>query len=122
MVKVFFILGAVFSFLFVALGAFGSHALKDVLDAYGKSIWEKAVLYHIIHAIALIIIGFLQSYFKNISFVLSGYLFIFGIILFSGSLYLLAITQIKALGMITPIGGACFLAGWGVLVYNFTKR
>jgi uncharacterized membrane protein YgdD (TMEM256/DUF423 family) len=119
--KVFLITGVVFSFLFVALGAFGSHSLKEVLDAYGKSIWEKAVLYHMAHAIALILVGFLQNYFKEINFNLAGYLFIAGIVLFSGSLYVLAVTRITALGMVTPLGGLCFLAGWGWLVYCFSK-
>jgi len=119
--KIFLISGAIFSFLFVALGAFGSHSLKDVLDEYGKSIWEKAVLYHMIHAIALILVGILQYYFKNISFALSGYLFILGILLFSGSLYFLAVTQTKFLGMITPLGGLCFLAGWASLIHSFTR-
>ena len=119
--KVILITGAVFSFLFVALGAFGSHSLKDVLDSYGKSIWEKAVLYHMVHAIALILVGLLQNYFKAINFNLAGYLFIAGIVLFSGSLYFLAVTRITALGMVTPLGGLCFLAGWGWLVYCFWK-
>ena len=121
MAKVFLISGAILSFLFVALGAFGAHSLRNILDSYGQSIWEKAVLYHMIHAIALLIVGFLQSYFKEIDFSWAGYFFIAGIVLFSGSLYLLAVTQVKALGMITPLGGLCFLAGWLFLAFKFFK-
>lgn len=121
MFKVFLISGAALAFLSVALGAFGAHSLKGILSDYGSSIWEKAVFYHIIHALALLLTGILQNLFKTQNFNFTGYAFIAGIVLFSGSLYILAITQIKTFGIITPFGGLSFLAGWAALIYNFVK-
>jgi len=103
---------AVFGFLGVALGAFGAHSLKNVLDEYGKSIWEKAVLYQMFHAMALLAVGVVQHLAKGTSFSPAGWGFLAGTVLFSGSLYILAITGIKWLGAITPIGGVAFLFGW----------
>ena len=103
---------AVMGALAVALGAFGAHSLKDVLIRNGTTaIWEKAVFYHFIHAIML--------------FILSGrtplqlgpwFSFLNGILIFSGSLYLLALTNVRWLGAITPIGGISFIVGWLWLV------
>lgn len=103
---------AVFGFLSVALGAYGAHSLKNFLDEYGKSIWEKAVLYQMFHAMALFAVGLLQHLAKETSFSPAGWGFWAGVVLFSGSLYLLAVTGIKWLGAITPIGGVAFLFGW----------
>jgi uncharacterized membrane protein YgdD (TMEM256/DUF423 family) len=119
--KFFLLSGAVFAFLGVALGAFGAHGLKNVLNDYGQEIWQKAFLYQMFHAFALIIVGILQNTIKNISWELSGYSFLAGIIFFSGSLYILALTQIKGLGAITPIGGVAFLVGWGAMIYQVSK-
>jgi uncharacterized membrane protein YgdD (TMEM256/DUF423 family) len=119
--KLMLITGAVFSMLAVALGAFGAHGLKSILDDYGKSIWEKAVLYQMFHALALLITGLIQNNFKEINFAPSGYAFILGILFFSGSLYILALTNIKTFGAITPLGGLAFLFGWGWMIYGFTK-
>jgi len=119
--KIFLITGAIFALLSVGFGAFGAHALKEMLDAYSKSIWEKAVLYQIFHALALLIIGILQYQFKEINLSISGWSFIFGIILFSGSLYILALSGIKILGAVTPLGGFAFIIGWGWLVYSLLK-
>ena len=95
-------IAALLCFLAVALGAFGAHALKETLARYAMTdVWNKAVLYHFIHALAL--------------------LFLAGIILFSGSLYLMALTNIRWLGAVTPLGGLCFLAGWGWLVFSAGK-
>jgi uncharacterized membrane protein YgdD (TMEM256/DUF423 family) len=115
MVKIWLIIGAIFGFLSVALGAFGAHSLKNVLDDYGKSIYEKAVLYQMFHSIALLAVGVLQHLFK-VSFSPAGFGFFAGIVLFSGSLYILAITGIKWFGAITPIGGLAFLFGWAWLI------
>ena len=121
MVKIWLILAAFFGFLSVALGAFGAHSLKNVLDEYGKSIYEKAVLYQMFHSIALFAVGVLQHLFKEISFSPAGFGFIIGILLFSGSLYLLAISGVKWLGAITPIGGLSFLFGWAWLLWALSK-
>ena len=101
-------LAAVLGFLAVALGAFGAHGLKETLTQHGTtSIWEKAVLYHFIHAIMLFVLALRRP-------VPSGpwLSFFVGILIFSGSLYLLAVTNLKWLGAITPFGGLSFLAGW----------
>ena len=121
MVKFWLISAAIFGFFSVALGAFGAHTLKNVLDDYGKSIYEKAVLYQMFHTIALFAVGILQYLVKDTSFSTAGWGFMIGILLFSGSLYLLATTGIKWLGAITPFGGVAFLFGWFWLVLTIIK-
>ena len=99
---------AVFGFLAVGLGAFGAHGLRDLLIRHGTTaIWEKAVLYHFIHTVMLYLLATRTP-------VPSGpwYSFLIGILIFSGSLYLLAATNTRWLGAITPIGGVSFLVGW----------
>lgn len=104
---------AVLGFLAVALGAFGAHGLKDLLAQNNTAfIWEKAVFYHFIHAVVLFVLAERKIFSK-----LAGWLFLAGILFFSGSLYLLAVTNIRWLGAVTPVGGVCFLVGWGVLVF-----
>ncbi|WP_102693150.1 DUF423 domain-containing protein [Rummeliibacillus pycnus] len=107
--------GAVYAFLAVAFGAFGAHALKDVLTEHYAKIWETGVQYQMFHAIGLIVIGILMS--KSLigpKSLLSkaGIMMFIGVILFSGSLYVLSVTQINILGAITPIGGVLFLVAW----------
>ena len=98
---------AIAGFLGVALGGFGAHGLKEKLEAAGRvDAWQKAVLYHLVHAVALLIISRWNG--------LEGarWAMLAGILLFSGSLYLLCLTGIRPLGAITPLGGVSFLAGW----------
>jgi uncharacterized membrane protein YgdD (TMEM256/DUF423 family) len=114
-------MSAIFGFLSVALGAFGAHSLKNLLDDYGKSVYEKAVLYQMFHAMALLATGLLQHHMKHQSLAAAGWGFLIGILLFSGSLYVLAITHIKWLGTITPIGGLSFLFGWSSLIWIIAK-
>jgi uncharacterized membrane protein YgdD (TMEM256/DUF423 family) len=121
MVKFWLISAAISGFLCVALGAFGAHSLKNILDAYGKSIYEKAVLYQMFHTMALFAVGVIQHFDRETSLSIAGWGFLAGIILFSGSLYLLATTGIKWLGAITPIGGVAFLFGWFWLVWAIIK-
>ncbi|MEO7168614.1 MAG: DUF423 domain-containing protein [Spartobacteria bacterium] len=103
---------AALCFLGVGLGAFGAHALKETLQANDTiEVWKTAVLYHFVHALALLLLAALPATSRAASA-----LFIAGILLFSGSLYLLALTNIKWLGAITPLGGLCFLTGWMALV------
>ena len=109
-------IGAISGCLVVIMGAFGAHALNEILDDYGKSIYNKAVLYHLFHSLALLILGLINKIHPEIPLSISGWSFLFGIILFSGSLYILAITGIKSLGMITPVGGILFVIGWGFLI------
>jgi len=100
-------------FLAIAFGAFGAHALKNVLSEDLKQIYQTAVLYHLIHGLALFGLGLLDLLKPGQGFVRpAGTFFFAGILLFSGSLYLLAITGIKKWGMVTPLGGLAFLAGW----------
>ncbi|MGX9133086.1 DUF423 domain-containing protein [Rummeliibacillus sp. JY-2-4R] len=123
--KFYIILGAVFAFLSVAFGAFGAHALKNILTDSYAAVWETAVHYQMFHALGLIVIGILMS--KGLigpTPLLSraGILMFIGILLFSGSLYVLAITQIKILGAITPIGGVLFLISWVLIIVAAAKN
>ena len=111
-------IGAISGCLVVIMGAFGAHALNEILDDYGKSIYNKAVLYHMFHSIALLILGLINKLHPDIPLSMAGWSFVLGIILFSGSLYILALTGIKSLGMITPIGGILFIIGWAMLAYK----
>lgn len=121
MVKFWLISAAISGFLSVSLGAFGAHSLKNILDEYGKSTYEKAVHYQIFHTMALFAVGVIQHFDKETSFSIAGWGFFIGILLFSGSLYLLAITGIKWLGAITPFGGVTFLLGWFWMIWTLIK-
>ncbi len=115
-------LGAMMAALGVALGAFGAHALKDKFSAPRyAAIWETAVQYHMYHSLGLLVLGILSSdALLGTSSMLSwaGYLMFAGIIFFSGSLYVLAVTGVKKLGAITPIGGMLFIVAWILVAMN----
>src|ERR1044071_9390539 len=116
MERTFFALASILGGLAVALGAFGAHALKARLSADMLQIFETGVRYHFYHALALgLVVVAIQYWPKTNLPTLAGWLFIAGIVIFSGSLYLLAITGIRWLGAITPIGGVAFIAGWACL-------
>lgn len=120
--KVFIILGAINAFLSVALGAFGAHGLKDKLDPYYLDIWNKAVQYQMYHALGLLVVGFLVAKLPASPLVsISGWLMLAGIVLFSGSLFVLALTKISILGAITPFGGVAFLAAWILIIVAAVK-
>jgi uncharacterized membrane protein YgdD (TMEM256/DUF423 family) len=104
--------GAISGFFGVALGAFGAHALKNSLSEYALSVYQTAVQYQLIHALALVALGIWASLNPSAETQLAGWAFTFGILIFSGSLYILAVTNLKFLGAITPIGGVLFLLGW----------
>lgn len=110
--------------LAVASGAFGAHGLKSRLDAYSMSVYEKAVFYHFIHALGILLVALLArtSAISIGAQARVGWLLLIGIILFSGSLYALAISGVRILGAITPIGGIAFIVGWLVLVYELVGR
>ncbi len=110
-------LTALSGFITVALGAFGAHALKDTLDTYGHSLWNKAVLYQMFHTAALLALTTMGRQSK-IRWQFSAAAFLIGILLFSGSLYLLALTGNRMLGMVTPFGGLAFLSGWAALFWT----
>jgi uncharacterized membrane protein YgdD (TMEM256/DUF423 family) len=107
-------LGAVFAAIGVLVGAFGAHALRGRLDAYGTGIYERAVFYQFVHALGLLAVGVARDAgaLGAASANLAGALFVIGILVFSGSLYALALTGIRRLGAITPLGGLAFVAGW----------
>ncbi len=116
--KIFITLGSLSAFLGVALGAFGAHGLKTRVAPEMLTVWQTGVQYHLIHALGLVLIGILCQMMPAVPMVRSaGWLIIAGTILFSGSLYVMVLTDIKALGMITPLGGVAFLAGWLLLAF-----
>ena len=101
----------------VGLGAFGAHGLKGRLDAYAMGIWEKAVFYHFIHALGLLVLPLLlKDDAKTV-----GWLLIAGILLFSGSLYVLALTGVTVLGAVTPLGGVAFIGAWVLLAVRLLR-
>lgn len=112
MLPSFLMLAAFFGFTGVALGAFAAHGLKNRLSADYLAIFHTGVTYQLVHALALFGVALLAVHLPGRLVGWAGYLFVLGIVLFSGSLYLLTLTGISKLGMITPIGGLCFLAGW----------
>ncbi|AVF57352.1 UNVERIFIED_ORG: uncharacterized membrane protein YgdD (TMEM256/DUF423 family) [Pseudomonas parafulva] len=112
MLRSFLMLAAFFGFTGVALGAFAAHGLKNRLSADYLAIFHTGVTYQLVHALALFGVALLAVHLPGRLVGWAGYLFVLGIVLFSGSLYLLTLTGISKLGMITPIGGLCFLAGW----------
>ena len=100
-------------FLGVIFGAFGAHALKDTLTQEGKTTYQTAVLYHLVHGLALLAVGWLATLKPREPMIdKAGWAFVIGILLFSGSLYLLSLTGAKKLGLISPLGGLAFLIGW----------
>ncbi len=111
-------IGAIAAFLSVAFGAFGAHALKEILSPQMLEVFKTGVQYQFYHALALIILSFfIKLYPEQGLLKWSGIFFTLGIILFSGSLYTLTLSGIKLLGIITPFGGLSFLAGWGIFFF-----
>jgi uncharacterized membrane protein YgdD (TMEM256/DUF423 family) len=107
----------------VGTGAFGAHGLRDQLDAYSLGIWEKAVFYHFVHAIGLLVVPLFASTSILTRSAMSRvcWLLLIGILLFSGSLYALAITGVRTLGAVTPIGGTAFIVAWVILGWEFAR-
>jgi uncharacterized membrane protein YgdD (TMEM256/DUF423 family) len=115
--------GAVIGGAAVAIGAFGAHALKPMLLAAGReNTFELAVRYQFYHAFALLIVGILGSHIQSKRLNYSALFFLAGILIFSGSLYVLCLTGISWLGAITPFGGMCFLTGWTLLAITIWKH
>ena len=116
MANLFLSLGALSGLLAVAFGAFGAHALRGRLDDYAMGVFETAVQYHFSHTLALVAVGLLALHQPHTALLRSsGWLFVLGLVLFSGSLYALSLSGIKWLGAITPLGGLAFIAGWACL-------
>lgn len=113
------IVGSCAALLGVAAGAFGAHGLRSVLSEHMITVFETGVRYHLIHAMAMLIAGLGAQVFQVRSLMMAGWSFFAGILIFSGSLYVLALTDISALGILTPFGGLAFLGGWGLLAKGF---
>jgi uncharacterized membrane protein YgdD (TMEM256/DUF423 family) len=117
MERTFILIAALAGFTGVTLGAFGAHALRARLSADMLSVFETGVRYHLIHAVALLAVAALMDRLNARLITAAGWLFLTGIVLFSGSLYLLALTGVTILGAVTPLGGVAFLAGWACLAF-----
>ena len=115
MVVGWFTAGSVLCGVGVALGAFGAHGLRDRLGADMISVFETGVRYHLIHSLGLIAVAWAISRWPNAWVSTAGWMFVAGIMIFCGSLYLLALTGVRWLGAITPIGGLCLILGWALL-------
>jgi uncharacterized membrane protein YgdD (TMEM256/DUF423 family) len=117
MANIWFKLAAMFMMVGVILGAFGAHGLKGRLSPEALEIYKTAVLYHFIHAIGLFVVWFAAAQAgPSRSLALAGVLFTAGILVFSGSLYILSVTGLRWLGAITPLGGIAFILGWFILL------
>ena len=115
----FLLLGALNGFLAVAFGAFAAHGLKGVLSSGLLDVFQTGVEYQALHALALLAVGMLGTGSgESAALRLAGWAFATGILLFSGSLYLLALTDARWLGAVTPLGGSAFLLGWGALAWH----
>ncbi len=122
MPKTFLILGALNTFLCIALGAFGAHGLKRILSPEMLAVYHTGVQYHFYHAFGILVVGLLLLHFPQSRLLpLSGWIMMVGIILFSFSLYVLSVTGMRGLGMITPFGGVSFLTAWAFLIYAIWK-
>lgn len=122
MSKIFLISGSIIAALGVAIGAFGAHALKSILEANNRlETFETGVKYQFYHALALIILGLIMQKFDDRIFAWSGYSYLAGIVIFSGSLYILSLTGVGKWGAITPLGGVAFIMGWIFLVIGLFR-
>ncbi len=126
--RLFLASGSALAALAVILGAFGAHALKARMEPDQLQVFETGVKYQMYHALALIFLGIIFEKFNSSTTLYSGYFFLAGIIFFSGSLYLLSARDIlgisswKFLGPVTPLGGLCFVIGWGMLLFSILKN
>src|SRR5262245_27675127 len=116
--RVFLVLGALFAGLGVAAGAFGAHGLRGRLSADMLAVFETGVRYQVYHALALLAVAWAVARWPESAAGVAGWLFVAGIVVFSGSLYALALSGVRVLGAITPFGGLAFLAGWAVLAWT----
>ena len=113
--RLFFSLGSLLALVAVGLGAFGAHSLQGTLTPEMADVYETGVRYQFYHALALLGVAFAETRWSSTLIPIAGWLFVAGIVLFSGSLYVLSLSGIRALGIVTPIGGLAFLGGWLLL-------
>ena len=119
--KLFFVSGSILGFLGVVIGAFAAHVLKTKLSGEMFNVFEVGARYHMYHAFALLVVAWAVSTYQIHFFQIAGWCFISGIFVFSGSLYILTLTGVKAWGAVTPIGGLFLLAGWFFLTFGAFK-
>ncbi|MDC9502005.1 MULTISPECIES: DUF423 domain-containing protein [unclassified Pseudoalteromonas] len=119
MIKLFLLTGSFFCMLSVMLGAFAAHGLKSRLTEYSLGVFKTAAEYQMVHGLALIAVAIFIKW--GINLTVAGGFFIAGTLLFSGSLYLLALSGMKWLGPITPLGGLCFIIGWVVILVQVAR-
>lgn len=115
--KTFLLIGAIAAFLAVGFGAFGAHGLRGRLSPEMMAVFESAVRYHMYHALALVLVALILGRMDGWLIRTAGWCFVAGLVLFSGSLYMLALSGVTILGAITPLGGLAFLAGWACLAF-----
>jgi len=115
--RTFMLLGSVAAFLAVTLGAFGAHGLRGRLSPDMLAVFETGVRYHMYHALAILLVGLVMGRLSGWLIQTAGWCFVAGIVLFSGSLYALALSGVTILGAVTPLGGVAFLAGWACLAF-----
>lgn len=118
MERTFFALGAVLAGVGVALGAFGAHALKARLAPDMLAVWETGVRYQLVHALGLLAVAWALARWPGGAVQASGWLFVAGTLLFSGSLYALALSGVRGLGAVTPLGGVAWIVGWACLAWG----
>ncbi|STX29296.1 Protein of uncharacterised function (DUF423) [Legionella beliardensis] len=119
--KFFMLIGSFSAMTATILGAFAAHALKTQFSDYQMQIFQTGIFYQFIHSFALLFVGIILWQFNIRALQISGWLFIIGILLFSGSLYLMSLIQVKSIGLVTPFGGACFIIGWLLLTIGIYK-
>lgn len=119
--KILVLIGTLYGFLSVALGAFGAHALEEKLSENMLNIWEKAVHYQMFHSLIIIIAGLALIKYESTALVSAGWMFVIGVLLFSGSLYIYSTMGMRMMAMVTPFGGVVFLIGWVLFGYAMMK-
>ena len=121
MERTFVSLGALLALVGVALGAFGAHGLESRLSPRDLDTFETGVRYQMYHAVALLVVGWCVTRWPGTSVVVAGWAFVVGVLVFSGSLYLLVLTDTRWLGAVTPLGGLSFLVGWAALAWGVLR-
>lgn len=116
MLRAYLVIGAVFGLLGVGAGAFGAHALREHLSPEMLAVYETAARYQLTHALAILFAALAASRWPSRTWYAAAALFAAGTLVFSGSLYALSLTGVRALGIVTPVGGVCLLAGWALLI------
>ena len=117
MERIFLVVGAALAGLAVAIGAFGAHGLRAMLSAQDLATFETSVRYHMYHALALLAVAWVSDRWPSAAVTASGWSFVLGILVFSGSLYILVLSGQRWLGAVTPLGGVAFIVGWMLLAW-----